>query len=70
MAIALILSATAATSLQPPPIAARLRARATIRVLSGAIISRVSWQAQARKTERIVVLSDGRACRLYIADFE
>jgi len=39
-------------------------------VLSGVIANRAAWQTQARKTERIVVLSDGRACRLYIADFE
>ena len=79
MDIAILLAAAAVTSspeamrtggTTPSPVSASVQARATIRVLNGAVINEATWKAQGRKTERDIIDKDGRTYRLHITDFE
>lgn len=61
----------AATANAPTsPVTASVQARATIRILNGAGISKESWKQQGRSVERIVRTPDGRSYKLRITDFE
>jgi len=68
MQIVLIIAASAALLAHQP--GSTVQARATIRVISGATITEVTWAAHGRTRERVVVAGDGRPYQLRITDLE
>ena len=65
-----------AVALIGPPITgpqvtgSQIRARAVVRVLNSAQISKTTWARSSRRMERVVRESDGRLILLRTVDFE
>jgi hypothetical protein len=59
---------------QPASIASSVQtsrqARATIRILNGASITKDGWKDANRRVERVVTTEDGRSYQLRVTDFE
>ena len=54
----------------PQVTGSQIRARAVVRVLNSAQISKTTWARSSRRMERVVRESDGRLILLRTVDFE